>query len=415
MFGIKTFIINSFLYPKFLFPSCNSKFPLKPVTKIKIRARLFGLLNKLKEQKRYKGLGNLVVFPAKEANSVWGKLLPYNPNNLGNWSIKEIAPNQETSLIERQLIWQMINLYHGSRDKIEGYITNGGTEANIFSAWLGRKFFEDKIFNKEKICLIKTSLTHYSIDKAADIVGINTFVSPLNDNSWSLDIDGLKKTVRDLVKQGYKGFLLPLTLGYTLTGASDSFESICSQVRQMKKEFKQIDFFIWFDAALNGLVEPFLNPSFNPFICSEVKTFLTDFHKFGFAPIPAGLVLYRRELRKLIEKPIAYLDEKDNTLSGSRSGITPVFCWTIINRLGKSGFKKLIIKRMKKKERFMEENKNKKGISFISYPYSLNCGIIAERSFRDKSFIKTFGLEFRETDIEFVSKKKKIMIAKAFF
>jgi len=416
MFGIKTFVKNNILYPHFLFPQDNGRFPEKPVSRIRIKARLLGILTRLKDQKKYAGLGNLVCFPHKAVIDVWSNFLPYNPNNLGNWSIKEVKPNQETSAIERELIWQMIDLYGGSKNELEGYATSGGTEANIFSAWLGRNFLESKGIKKEKIILIKTSLTHYSIEKAADIIGVKTFITPLNEENWGMDIDGLEKNIRGLQKRGYKGFLLPLTLGYTLTGTFDPFERISCLVRDLKKGSQGLEFFLWLDAAINGLVEPFLNKSFRPFAYLEIQTFLTDFHKFGFAPIPAGLILYRKELRPLIEKPIDYLAEKDSTLLGSRSGIAPAVCWGVVNRLGKSGFKKLILRAQRKKEAFIEGMKEINGLKIITDRNSLNCALIKEDVKLNTSQIeKEYGLLFRQIYLHFTHKKTTELIAKAFF
>lgn len=392
-------------------------FPEKPVNKIKINRRLGRVLTGIREQKKYRGLSHLVTYPGKIAVKVWQKMLPYNPNNLGNWSIKEVKPNQETSAIERELIYQMINLYGGSRNELEGYVTSGGTESNIFSAWLGRKFLENKGVKKDKIVLIKTSLTHYSVEKAADIIGIKTFITPLNEENWEMDIDGLEKNVRELQKQGYKGFLLPLTLGYTLTGTFDPFERISHLVRDLKKDSQDLEFFLWLDGAINGLIEPFLNKSFRPFKYPEVQTLLTDFHKFGFTPIPSGIILYRKELRKLIEKSIDYLSEKDNTLLGSRSGIAPVACWSVINRLGKIGFLKMILRSMKRKDAFIKKMRQINGLKIITSKNSLNCAVVKENFVVNiKEIENNYGLCFRSIRLLFnKNKESEKLITKAFF
>ena len=128
----------------------------------------------------------------------------------------------------------------------------------------------------------------------------------------------------------------------TLIEPQIDYEYITKIVEKIRKSLK-VEFFLWIDAAFNGLVEPFLNSNFTPFKNAQIQTFSTDFHKYGFVPMPSGLILYRKSLRKLIERPIDYLKEKDNTLLGSRSGISPVGCWNVINALGKVGFKKIII------------------------------------------------------------------------
>ncbi|PJE67799.1 hypothetical protein COU95_00425 [Candidatus Shapirobacteria bacterium CG10_big_fil_rev_8_21_14_0_10_40_9] len=415
MFGVKTFIKNNLLYPKFLFPKNADKFPQKPVSQIRIKARLFGLVNKIKEQKKHAGLSNLITYPHQAATDVWKMLLSYNPNNLGNWSIKGIEPNQETEAIEKELISQMIDLYHGNKDELEGYVTSGGTEANIFSAWIGRKYLESLGVSKDKICLVKTSLTHHSVGKSADIIGVPTFTTALDERTWGMDTAKFIKTIKKLDKIGYLGFLVPLTLGYTLTGTIDPCEEICNTIRMIKKK-QRVEFFVWIDAALNGLIEPFLNEEFSPFAFPEIQIFFTDFHKFGFVPIPAGIILYRRNLRSLIEKQIGYLDQRDNTVLGSRSGIAPVACWAVIHALAKSGFRRLIFKNKRRMDKFINTYRDEKRLEFVVHPRSLSCGIIIKnQSFNFKKLEKEFGLDFRKTEIIFTDKSKDLLISKTFF
>ena len=391
-------------------------FPQKPISIFKVRSFLKKTEAKLKKEQKFRGLDTLMGVPLPEAIYTWRKLLPYNPNNLGNWSINGIKPCHQTAFIEQEVIQQMISLYHGDQKKIEGYVSSGGTEANLFSAWIGRKFLESKGIKREKIVLIKTSLTHYSLEKATDVIGAKVLVTPLNEQSWGMDPEFFEKSIKKLIKKGYKGFLVPLTFGYTLTGTIDPFPEICQLTRELKKEFKDVDFFLWLDAALNGLIEPFLNKSFCPFNYPEIQTFLTDFHKFGFVPIPAGLILYRKDLRKLIEKPIDYLNEKDNTLLGSRSGIVPVACWSVVNRLGKIGFQKMILKSIRKKEVFIKRIKLINGLEVITNKKSLNLALIKEKNDLEiKKIESEYGLLFRRINLQFTRQKMSKLIAKAFF
>lgn len=394
------------------------EFPKKPAYALNLKARIFALENELKKQKKDAGLGYLITYPHTIVVDIWQKLLPYNPNNIGNWSILELPQNQlfSSRTFEREVIFKMIDLYHGDKKKLEGYITSGGTEANIFSSWTGRKYLEKKGIDKEKICLINTTLTHYSIKKAADVIGVKDFTVGLNEKSWGMDVDSLKKTIKKLYIKGFRGFLLPLTIGYTLTGTLDPYKDICLRVRELKEKIKGIEFFVWVDAALNGLIEPFLNKKFRPFDLPEIQTFLVDFHKFGSVPCPAGVVLYRNDLRKLIEKPIDYLNVKDNTLLGSRSGIASVACWITIQSFGKRGFKKIIAKNKKKMSKFVKKYKNKNGLEFIISRNSLSCGIIVKnRKFNYKKLKEKHGLEFKRVKIKFKDKVKNLLISKAFF
>lgn len=410
MFGIKSW------FKKKLFNlGGDKKFPEKPVGFVKRKAKLASLLYELKKQENEAGLSDLVSIVRSEAVDVWRRLLPYNPNNLGNWSVKSKKPNQATSTIERETVFKMIDLYSGKKRELEGYFTSGGTEGNIFSSWLGRKSLEEKGVKDKETCLIKTSLTHYSLDKGADIVNLPSFVTPLNKKSWGMDKTGLEKTVKKLTKKRYKGFLLPLTLGYTLTGSSDPVEDILSGVEKMEKDLN-VAFFVWIDAAFNGLTEPFLAEDFTPFDSSYIQTFLTDFHKTGFSPIPSGLILYRKKLRSLIERPVDYIEQKDNTLLGSRTGIAPVSCWVVINSLGREGFKKVISLKKKEMESVVKIFEKEKGLKPLVFPGSLHCGIMSERRRPNQTGVaKKYGLDFRKTKVKFVDEEKELLISKSFF
>lgn len=418
MFGLKIYIKKNILYPHFLFPNDRNKFPEKPVSKWKIQARLFGLINILKENKKHSARDNLFTYPHTISIKVWQKMLPFNPNNSGNWTTNEMLPQSETQKIEKELIHKMIDLYGGQKEKLEGYVTSGATESNIFSAWLGRKFLEKKGIKIEKICLLKTNLTHYSIEKAADIIGVKTIVIGLNEITWGMDVKSLINNINILTNEGYRGFLICFTDGYTATGTKDNFEELCCAIKKIKKRIKNINFFLWIDAALNGLIEPFVNNKYKPFGKTEIQTFLTDFHKFGFTPLPSGIILYRKELRKLIEKPIDYLRQKDNTLLGSRSGIAPVVCWTIVEKLGKQGFRKIILKNKKMMNNFITKYSriyNNK-LKFVFNTRSLSCGIIIKnKGFNLKNIENKHGIKFRRMKLKFMGKYREILLAKIFF
>lgn len=389
-------------------------FPQKPVSKIKFLFLFNKILKKLSISSNYNH-GVPITKPNKTAIKIWELLLPYNPNNIGNWSSSIKRHYHQTGVIERELINQMIDLYKGNLSSLEGYVTSGGTESNIFCSWLGRKYIEEKGIKKEKICLLKTSLTHYSVVKAADVAGIPSLAVPINENTWSMDVKFLRKKIAILYKKGYRGFLFPLTLGYTLTGTHDPYEKICEEISKIKSDFKKLETFIWIDAAINGLVEPFINNNFSPFSINEIQAILTDFHKLGFVPYSAGVLIYRRKLRKLIERDIDYLPIRDNTLLGSRSGIPAVACWAVIQKLGKEGFLKNIKNSQKRRKNFINEYKSYQGIKLISNPKSISLGILTKNKKHQNSLERKFGIHFNNIKIDFTDQKRLVSIGKMFF
>ncbi|MCL5019624.1 MAG: pyridoxal-dependent decarboxylase, partial [Patescibacteria group bacterium] len=374
MFGIKTRLIKRL--KNITYPTIQTrKFPLSGIPGYQIKTYINEVKRQLQRRDINQSMGWLYTLPHPRANETYSSLLNENPNNLGNWSFtkKRLTGTLE---MERQVIHKFIDLYKGQGAHLEGYVTSGGTESNIFSAWMGRKYLA-QFSPISRICLLKTSLAHYSIDKASDIVGVDCHTLPLNTTEWNIDTKSLTQTVGQLYQKGFRSFLLPLTLGYTLTGTSDNIQKTLFSIRSLQRTHPTIHFFVWIDAALNGLPIPFLVNAFHPFSNPLVQTLVVDVHKSGLAPYPAGIMLYRAPLRKLVEKPIDYLYVKDNTLLGSRSGIPAAAIWAMIHSLGKHGYRQLFQRQIRYKNLFIDSlARNAPKIKILTSPESLTCAIV---------------------------------------
>lgn len=392
------------MFKKYLFrPQNSAVFPEKGSGWLAMKLRLWQIKRKLQKRDVAHNLGWLYTLPHQTAVNAYKYFLDQNPNHLGNWTTTGSRPFA-TQELEREVIWNMVDLYHADKDNIEGYITSGGTESNIFSTWVGRTYLE-QYADRLKICLLATSLTHYSIRKSADITGVPSYLTPLDPKEWNLDQRGLVQTVTRLYKQGYRGFLLPLTLGYTMTGTCDNIEETTTTVQCLQKGMKDVHFFLWIDAALNGLTIPFLNQNFTPFASKFIQTLVVDFHKMSQIPYPAGIILYRRHLRKLIEKTIDYLPETDTTVLGSRSGIPSVVIWTMMHYLGKQGYNKFITSLLKHKNYFITQLQIIfPNVQIVTDKESLSCGVIFHglKNYRLPAWIeKKYGLYTRPTELTF--------------
>lgn len=402
-------------HPDFLFERKElGKFPEKPSSYWKIKLQLYSLVNTLKELRLENKLGSLHCQPHTMSTMAWKKLLLYNPNNLGNWSLaneKEILSGPPEA--ERGLIKAMVDLYGGSLNDWEGYITSGATEANIFSAWMGRKMFEKK-YARKQICLLTTNLAHNSVSKAADVVGVEPFNVGLDRKSWSMDLSSLEKTIKKLYKKHYRAFLIPLTLGYTQTGTNDDYQEIIKRLKQLERK-SGIDVFIWLDAALNGLVLPFTSRGFFPLKNTKMNIICVDFHKAGMAPIPSGIVLYRKFLRKNIERSIPYINFRDSTLLGSRSGIPAVAIFSLINLLGKRGFKRIILQCQQNKEAFIKEvSQLFPRVEIVDDPRGISLGLVSKKKLTNK-FMKKYGLYAKKHRYKFTDKSEALYIYKVAF
>lgn len=393
-------------------------FPTQGRSWLLIFRALKHVLLELKKFKRSVGPGNLITFPSLAARLSWHLLLHFNPGNLGNWSIKNQVVTTVTGKFERDVVLQLLDLYGADADQYEGYFTSGATEANIYSAWLGRKQLQTqlKIQKSKTLYLLRTDLSHYSIDKAADIVDVPTLTVPLRDDWGGMDSRSLVSILQTAYKNGGRGFLIPLTLGFTLTGTDDHVVEICKTITNFRKKHPDAHFFVWVDAALAGFVKPFLSTTFKP-LHALVSTIAVDFHKFARVPLPAGVVLYKKGLRKLIEKPIRYLSESDSTLLGSRTGISPVAAWATIQEYGKDGYRKLVKKNVIEKRNFIEQYSQHSDLEMVYAEESLSLGIIINRRhhYWKQHFSSQYGIHFQRVALRFVSGVRKLTIGKVFF
>lgn len=391
-------------------------FPRRGTSSLCIKLNLRRVKNKLKKRKPEQFLGWLYTLPHPLSVYAYSYILDQNPSHLGSWT-NSLVEDNSTEKIEKEVIRKMINIYHTHPKILEGYVTSGGTESNLFSAWVGRTYLE-KFIDKGKVCLLRTELSHYSVNKAARVVGVKDFTVPLDKNSWGMSPEGFEIVIRKLVEEGYRKFLVPITLGYTLTGSSDDLFLINKSIFRLKKVYKNIHFFVWIDAALNGLTMPFLLTNFSPFSMVNVQTFCVDFHKLGLTPYPTGIILYRKNLKKLIERDINYLPQKDVTISGSRPGSSAVAIWSMIHYLGFDGYKKNIVNCMKVKKHFIERLKIiDPSVTIISDEMSVHLGVIFNIPIEKFDNLQNrFGMFASKIVLNFYPKtRKKYTIYKFYF
>ena len=407
---------------KFLSKKINSKFekmlreksfPKKNISLFQKKIIQWSIKKRLKNENWDQQIQSPVSqFTHPESRNILKEIISYNPNNLGNWSLEK--PFHLSGLLEKKTIQYISNLLNSQNSKTGGYLTSGGTEANIFSMWLGRNFLKRKT-DVRKMTVIKTGLTHYSIAKAADVTNIDIVDTSISSKNWGMDPIFFKETIKKEYKKGKRGFLIPLTIGYTITGSDDPIEEIDKAISELKKELRGADFFCWIDAAFSGIIKPFIEPKFSPFKYKNVSAFLTDFHKFPAIPYPSGIILYRNSLIKNIEKEVSYIGRKDTTLLGSRSGISAITTWYCLKTINKNGFKKLIQKSLKDKREFINKIKNKSPkIKIITNENSVQAGIYTNNK-KEEKLLKKMKLEPAIENIILDGKRKKITIYKLFF
>lgn len=252
--------------------------------------------------------------------------LKYPINNIGDPFVSS-AFRLHTHQIEREVLETFGQWLHAPSDDFWGYINNGGTEGNMYGVFLARELYpEGMVYFSED--------THYSVSKSLRLLNVRNIMIKSQPNG-EIDYEDLKETIfihRDIPP------IVFANIGTTMKGAVDDVKKI----KNIMKELAIPNYYIHADAALSGMILPFvIDPQ--PFDFSAgIDSISVSGHKLMGSPIPCGIVLAHKSNVDRIARSIEYVGTLDTTLSGSRNAITPLFLWYAINTVKYEGFKIMI-------------------------------------------------------------------------
>ena len=272
--------------------------------------------------------GNFVGYPTNQ-DFDYSALLPflsYCLNNVGD-PFHDSNFSSNTHEIEREVILRFADLLRLPRDDAWGYVTNGGTEGNMYGIFLARELFPDGIvyFSED---------THYSILKITRVLNTRNIMIKSQD-SGEIDYDDLYESIR--INRDVPVIFMA-NIGTTMKGAVDDV----SRVREIFSDLAITNHYVHGDAALSGMILPFVEDP-QPYTFPEgFDSVSISGHKLIGAPIPCGVALTRQQYVNRIARSIEYVGVMDTTLTGSRNGITPLMLWLAWERYGIEGFRELV-------------------------------------------------------------------------
>lgn len=380
IYRISKFLKNRYNYFKISFNSLLNKILyFKSVGTFAAFAKYFALTILLLPERKFKNLGAMQARPTLRSIFYASTGMLLNSNHLG--SVFAIPKNKQnlTHRMEKEVINWVKKIFKITDKNVEGYITSGGTESNLFIMWSARDFLNQK--KSSKCCVIVSCLTHYSILKDASMLNIQPVYTPINKNTWSIDTTRLEETINQLHHQGIQNIMLPVTLGYSSTGTCDSLEDIVLVLKKSCSK-NEMNYIIWIDAAGQGLPMAFLRQNFKPLFHKEVYAINVDFHKLGSSPIPGGVAIFRKKLRTAIQQSVGILSEIDVTVSGSRPGFAALALWANVFTRSSDSWRQDYTRCEKEKNKFVKQFCKyfpKKNI--LCTPHTLTCAIIIDKDF----------------------------------
>ena len=252
--------------------------------------------------------------------------LQYAANNVGDpFHASNYASNSHE--IEREVIHTFADLMRLPRDEAWGYVTSGGTEGNMYGLYMGREAFPDGVvyFSQD---------AHYSVVKILRLLKLRNIMIKSQPNG-EIDYDDLHETIR--INRDVPVIFMA-NIGTTMKGAIDDV----TRVRAILDDLAVTSSYIHADAALSGMVLPFVDDPQPYGFDVGFDSVSVSGHKMIGAPLPCGVALTRKQFVSRVARSIEYVGVLDTTLSGSRSALGPLMFWYALQRYGLDGFRELV-------------------------------------------------------------------------
>jgi len=277
-----------------------------------------------------------------------------NPNHIGCHTLDSSESFfQGTQEIEREAIAicaeDILKCDPGSYD---GYIASGGTEANIQAIWIYRNLFmQEYKAEAREIVILCSEHSHYSMDKAANLLGISIRKVTVGSD-FQPDAAALGKELDQAQQDGVRYVIVVANMMTTMFGSVDDPEIYVKALNERNLHFR-----MHVDGAYGGFYYPFSNREFNlNFATSYISSVTLDAHKMAQAPYGTGVFIARKGLINYSQtKEASYVEGHDSTLIGSRSGANAIAVWMILATYGKYGWMEKIFILQKRTDWFCEQ------------------------------------------------------------
>jgi len=244
-------------------------------------------------------------------------------NNVGD-PFSESLYRENTFAFEREVVAFFQRHLRAPDGETWGYVTAGGTEGNLYGLYLARELYPDGV-------VYFSEHTHYSAAKIVRVLGARSIMIRGREDG-EIDYDDLRETIR--LHRDVPPIILA-NIGSTMHGAVDDL----AKIRALLKELAIARHYIHADAALSGMILPWV-PEPQPFgFDAGVDSVAVSGHKFIGSPMPCGVVLARRSHVDRVARSVEYVGCMDTTIAGSRNALTPLILWSALQRRGETGLR----------------------------------------------------------------------------
>ncbi|RVT46536.1 putative pyridoxal-dependent aspartate 1-decarboxylase [Rheinheimera sediminis] len=325
-------------------------------------------------------------------------VLPLSKMMVGlNQNLVKIETSKAFTPLERQVIGMMHHLVYGEGDSFYkkwmhsanhslGAFCSGGTIANITALWIARNrllkadgdfkgvakeglFRAMKYYGYEGLAILVSERGHYSLGKAADILGIGReFLVPVKtDANNKVQSDEMRRVSRELNDKNIKVMAIVGVAGTTETGNVDPLHDLADLAAELGCHFHV-------DAAWGGAT--LLSDKYRHLLSGieRADSVTIDAHKQMYVPMGAGMVVFKHpSSAHAIEHHAEYILRKGSkdlgsqTLEGSRPGMA-MLVHACLQVIGRQGYEILINRSLDKARYFASLIKDHAEFELITEP-----------------------------------------------
>ncbi|ENM5724231.1 pyridoxal-dependent aspartate 1-decarboxylase PanP [Vibrio mimicus] len=314
-----------------------------------------------------------------------------------NQNLVKIETSKAFTPLERQVLGMIHRLIYGQTDHFYqqwmhsaehslGAFCSGGTIANITALWVARNnalkadgdfpgvekaglFKAMRHYGHEGLAILVSERGHYSLKKAADVLGIGQegLIAVKTDANNRICPQDLEQKLAELKARNIKVFAVVGVAGTTETGNIDPLRTV-AQICQRE----QIHFHI--DAAWGGAT--LMSNRYRGLLDGvELADSVTiDAHKQLYIPMGAGMVLFKDpNAMRSIEHHAQYIlrqgskDLGSHTLEGSRSGMA-MLVYASMHIISRPGYQLLIDQSIEKARYFADLIEAQADFELVSQP-----------------------------------------------
>lgn len=225
--------------------------------------------------------------------------------NTGGWVLSPAA-----SEVELQLIRYLADQF-GLPPEAGGQLVSGGSLANLSALKIARDnadrtIRENGVAGRPPLAIYCTAETHFTIDRAADVLGLGESAvrKVAVDDSLAMRVDDLERLIAEDIAAGVHPMAIVGNAGTTGTGAIDPLDALADVAARAGT---------WFhvDAAYGGAIV--LSEKLKPLLrgIERADSITFDAHKWLYAPTVSAVVLVRdsTQLGQSFSAHAAYVEQ----------------------------------------------------------------------------------------------------------